>query len=309
MLAIDEANLPDPRRTLNELGFDSLTAVEFANRVGRSIGQHINPALLFDYPTLESLAGYVVRDVLQLETAKRRRPRKRQPDEQRGRRDRASRRRPTWKACRRRTWTPWCRSSSSSSAMNRTLTKADRVGRFARPAGLRRHTDFRAKDVHCMDQLAERLKNMTPLQRAVFALKETQARLAALEQKRVEPIAIVGMACRFPGGANDPASYWRLLCDGVDAIGEIPPDRWNVDAFYDPDPTAPGKMSTRWGGFLGADRRVRQPFLRHLRPRSGADRSATADAAGIGLGSLGGRRACRRRRSAARRPACSSASR
>ncbi len=68
VLAIDDANLPDPRRTLNELGFDSLTGVEFANRVGRSIGQHINPTVLFDYPTLESLAGYVVRDVLHLES-------------------------------------------------------------------------------------------------------------------------------------------------------------------------------------------------------------------------------------------------
>jgi NADPH:quinone reductase-like Zn-dependent oxidoreductase/acyl carrier protein len=66
VLAIDDANLPDPRRTLNELGFDSLTGVEFANRVGRSIGRQINPALLFDYPTLESLAGYVVRDLLHL---------------------------------------------------------------------------------------------------------------------------------------------------------------------------------------------------------------------------------------------------
>lgn len=101
-----------------------------------------------------------------------------------------------------------------------------------------------------MDNLAERLKSMTPLQRAVFALKETQARLEALERKRTEPIAIVGMACRFPGGASDPASFWRLICDGVDAIGEIPPDRWDVDGFYDPDPTAPGKMCTRWGGFL-----------------------------------------------------------
>ena len=69
VLAIDEANLPDPRRTLNELGFDSLTAVEFANRVGRSIGQHLNPSLLFDYPTLESLTRHLVCDVLQLETA------------------------------------------------------------------------------------------------------------------------------------------------------------------------------------------------------------------------------------------------
>jgi acyl transferase domain-containing protein len=101
-----------------------------------------------------------------------------------------------------------------------------------------------------MDRLAERLKNMTPLQRAVFALKETQARLDALERAQSEPIAIVGMACRFPGGANDPASYWRLLCDGVDAIGPIPPDRWNADDFYDPDPAAPGKMCTRSGGFI-----------------------------------------------------------
>ena len=69
VLAIDEANLPDPRRTLNELGFDSLTAVEFANRVGRSIGHHLSPSLLFDYPTLESLTRHLVSDVLQLQSA------------------------------------------------------------------------------------------------------------------------------------------------------------------------------------------------------------------------------------------------
>ncbi len=64
VLAMDDAHLPDPRRTLNELGFDSLTGVEFCNRVSRSIGQRLNPTVLFDYPTLESLAGYVLRDVL-----------------------------------------------------------------------------------------------------------------------------------------------------------------------------------------------------------------------------------------------------
>ncbi len=68
VLGLEAAQLPDPRRTLNELGFDSLTAVEFCNRVGRSIGQHLNPALLFDYPTLESLAGHLLRDVLHLDT-------------------------------------------------------------------------------------------------------------------------------------------------------------------------------------------------------------------------------------------------
>ncbi len=68
VLAMDDAHLPDPRRTLNELGFDSLTAVEFCNRLSRSIGQRVNPAVLFDYPTLESLASHVLNDVLGMET-------------------------------------------------------------------------------------------------------------------------------------------------------------------------------------------------------------------------------------------------
>jgi hypothetical protein len=80
VLGMDDENLPDTRRTLNEVGFDSLTGVEFCNRVSRSIGQHINPALLFDYPTLESLAGYVVRDVLKLEVAEQ--PAAEQPAEE-----------------------------------------------------------------------------------------------------------------------------------------------------------------------------------------------------------------------------------
>jgi acyl transferase domain-containing protein/acyl carrier protein len=70
-----------------------------------------------------------------------------------------------------------------------------------------------------------------------------------------EPIAIVGMSCRFPGGADDPQTFWRLLSQGGVAISEVPPDRWDVDALYDPDPDAPGKMNTRWGGFItGVDK-------------------------------------------------------
>ena len=65
----------------------------------------------------------------------------------------------------------------------------------------------------------------------------------------LEPIAIVGIGCRFPG-ARDPLAFWQLLRDGVDAITEVPAERFNFNAFYDPNPQAPGKMSTRWGGFL-----------------------------------------------------------
>lgn len=82
------------------------------------------------------------------------------------------------------------------------------------------------------------------------ALREIQSLRAALATKR-EPVAIIGMGCRFPGGANDPASYWRLLASGTDAISEVPRSRWDVDTYYDADPDAAGKMYTRHGGFLG----------------------------------------------------------
>jgi thioester reductase-like protein len=65
----------------------------------------------------------------------------------------------------------------------------------------------------------------------------------------MEPIAIVGVGCRLPGAPN-PAAFWQLLQNGGDAIQEIPADRWDVDRYYDPQPGVPGKMSTRWGGFI-----------------------------------------------------------
>ncbi|MPY98080.1 MAG: amino acid adenylation domain-containing protein [Actinophytocola sp.] len=67
-------------------------------------------------------------------------------------------------------------------------------------------------------------------------------------------IAIVGLGCRFPG-ANTPGKFWRLLRDGVDAITEIPPERFDVEPLFDPDPGKPGKLFSRWGGFVeGIDR-------------------------------------------------------
>jgi epothilone polyketide synthase D len=65
-----------------------------------------------------------------------------------------------------------------------------------------------------------------------------------------EPIAIVGIGCRFPGGAHSGAEFWKLLCAGFDAIGEVPPDRWSPSNFYDPDPRTPGKTAVRIGGYV-----------------------------------------------------------
>ncbi len=63
-------------------------------------------------------------------------------------------------------------------------------------------------------------------------------------------VAIVGIGCRFPGGVVDPASFWRLLREGRDVIGEIPPSRFDLKHYYDARPATPGRVMARWGGFL-----------------------------------------------------------
>ena len=69
-------------------------------------------------------------------------------------------------------------------------------------------------------------------------------------QTSLAPLALVGMACRFPGGASGVEAYWRLLVEGRDAVVEVPPERWSWERFYDPDPAAPGKTQVREAGFL-----------------------------------------------------------
>ncbi|NOY17301.1 MAG: acyltransferase domain-containing protein [Gammaproteobacteria bacterium] len=117
-----------------------------------------------------------------------------------------------------------------------------------------------------MNELADRIKRLTPEKRAAFECKLKEkginASLHALTDRDPsetggicrnnvpsEPVAIIGMACRFPGGSN-PEKFWSSLHNGVDCISEIPADRWDVDAYYDPDPTVKGRMNTRWGGFI-----------------------------------------------------------
>jgi acyl transferase domain-containing protein/NADPH:quinone reductase-like Zn-dependent oxidoreductase/NAD(P)-dependent dehydrogenase (short-subunit alcohol dehydrogenase family)/acyl carrier protein len=91
---------------------------------------------------------------------------------------------------------------------------------------------------------------LSPLKRALLAIEELQAKLDAAERRQNQPIAIIGIGCRVPGGANSPEEFWRLLRDGRDAVREIPADRWDLDAYYDPNPDTPGKIATRFGAFL-----------------------------------------------------------
>ena len=94
-------------------------------------------------------------------------------------------------------------------------------------------------------------QELSPLKRAFLKIEELERKLKSAQDAAVhEPIAIIGMACRFPGGCDTPEKFWQLLRDGRDAVGDIPSERWDVDALYDPDPNAPGKIFTRRGAFL-----------------------------------------------------------
>jgi acyl transferase domain-containing protein/acyl carrier protein len=105
-----------------------------------------------------------------------------------------------------------------------------------------------------MNEFYERIAKLSPKRLSLLAI-DLQSRINELQAKTLgtrEPIAVVGMGCRFPGGGDDPVKFWRLLCEGRDCIGEVPADRWNVNEYYDPDPKTPGKMCTRFGGFLAS---------------------------------------------------------
>jgi acyl transferase domain-containing protein len=86
--------------------------------------------------------------------------------------------------------------------------------------------------------------------RLIAALDTATDRIEELERARSEPIAIVAMGCRYPGGATNPDAFWRLLEEGRDAVGEFPADRWPIEPFYAEDFAAPGRINTRRGGFI-----------------------------------------------------------
>ena len=77
-----------------------------------------------------------------------------------------------------------------------------------------------------------------------------EGRYAAVSKAPVTPVAVIGMACRLPGGIDSPEQLWEALLRGDDLVTEVPADRWDVDEYYDPEPGVPGRSVSRWGAFI-----------------------------------------------------------
>ncbi|NBD11943.1 type I polyketide synthase [Corallococcus silvisoli] len=106
----------------------------------------------------------------------------------------------------------------------------------------------------------------TLLKRSLDALKDLRARFEALESRGREPIAIIGLGCRIPGGGETPESLWKMLRGKVDAVSEVPADRWDVSRYFDADVATPGRMHMRYGAFLDAPDRF-DPYFFGISPR------------------------------------------
>ena len=100
-----------------------------------------------------------------------------------------------------------------------------------------------------MSDFRERIKKLSPKRLELLAL-ELQSRLDEMEKSPSDAIAIIGMGCRIPGAGEGVDGFWELLAAGRDAVTQVPEDRWDGLAYYDPDPDAPGRTATLWGGFL-----------------------------------------------------------
>jgi len=98
--------------------------------------------------------------------------------------------------------------------------------------------------------IPDRFAHLSPLKRALLAVEELQARLQAAERTSAEPIAVIGMGCRIPGHADTVEKFWQLLLNGECPVRDVPSARWDAEAYFDPDPEAPGKTYARRAAFL-----------------------------------------------------------
>lgn len=205
-------------KTFIEWGFDSLRSVDFKEELERALQCELSATLLIDAPTPAALANALGRDVLGWSLGDSGAGAGRESGDLGNRGD-----------------------SAASSAPVYPLGGRGVVG------GEAGGETASAPSTEDPQTLARKLN------RAQSRLERAEARLAELErdhQRRAEPIAIVGVGCRFPGGVSDRGSLGELLADGRDGVGEIPVDRFDAQALLDPRHDVPGKLISARGGFL-----------------------------------------------------------
>ncbi len=147
-----------------------------------------------------------------------------------------------------------CYGLDSGDAVALSLELESRTGRVVSPAMLYENPTIAALARRLSDDGAANMSgfgqtgnDLSPETRAL-PLRYTRLRGSGTDSAE-DAVAVVGLACRFPG-ADNAQSFWELLRNGIDAVTEVPASRWDPDFFYDPDPNTPGKMYTRYGAFL-----------------------------------------------------------
>lgn len=111
------------------------------------------------------------------------------------------------------------------------------------------------------------MDNKEIIKKALIEIRELKSRLNKFQNQKAEPIAIIGMGCRFPGGAETLDSYWNLLHQAVDAVTHVPKDRWDKDDIYDPDSDTKGKINNKFGGFLKSNIYDFDPHFFNISPQ------------------------------------------
>ena len=228
VLDLKQASAIEPQTGFFDMGMDSLTAVELKNRLQTALGHSLSSTIVFDHPSIDTLSRHLADSVLKMAGV--------------------------------RTGSPanitHVQKGQDADENLAELSEDQLASLLEEKLHIdpgKGFWDLRAEGSRLRDTMAidDNTADRSALMRNTLeALNKMQAKLTAAELSKNEPIAIVGMGCRFPGDADNPEMFWQRLLSGYDAIREVPADRWDIDEFYDPDPETPGKIYTRYGGFL-----------------------------------------------------------